>query len=251
MILKGFSRPDANYILELINRSTSCSVAADIKQIAHDLRDLISYEYAVCGFAKIINLGYVASYEVVNVSYPEEWLSIYAKNKYHQIDPIVKKNFSQFELQYWEQTLKKSAPPREFLSAAHDFGLMDGYTYGIRSRSGKEGSLFSIAGRRLKKDLYTEAVLQHIMPHFHQALERLTNRQNGNRNADVYFISPREKEVLNWVSQGKNSWDISVILGISERTVNYHVDNVKQKLDAGSRTHAVAIAIDHGLIGVE
>jgi DNA-binding NarL/FixJ family response regulator len=61
-------------------------------------------------------------------------------------------------------------------------------------------------------------------------------------------LSPREKEVLTWLKKGKSSWEMSVILHISERTVNFHIKNIKQKLDAVSRTHAVAKAIELGFI---
>ncbi|HEY6871511.1 MAG TPA: LuxR C-terminal-related transcriptional regulator [Geobacteraceae bacterium] len=42
-----------------------------------------------------------------------------------------------------------------------------------------------------------------------------------------------------------------MILGISERTVKYHVSTVMSKLDASNRSHAVAIALSMGLIAVE
>ncbi len=48
--------------------------------------------------------------------------------------------------------------------------------------------------------------------------------------------------------QGKSSWEISVILNISERTVNFHIYNIMQKLEAVNRTHAVAVATSLGLI---
>lgn len=54
------------------------------------------------------------------------------------------------------------------------------------------------------------------------------------------LLSEREKEVLGWLKQGKTSWAISVILNISERTVNYHVGNILRKLGVCNRTHAVA-----------
>lgn len=71
------------------------------------------------------------------------------------------------------------------------------------------------------------------------------------RKKYIATLSLREKEVLNWLKKGKTSWDISVILGISERTVNFHINNIMQKLDAVSRTHAVAIAIEAELIDSE
>jgi len=53
---------------------------------------------------------------------------------------------------------------------------------------------------------------------------------------------------LNWLKQGKSSWDMSVILSISERKVNYHVYNIMEKLGAINRPQAVSIALHLGLI---
>jgi len=61
-------------------------------------------------------------------------------------------------------------------------------------------------------------------------------------------LSLREKEVLNWLNKGKRSSEISVVLKISERTVNYHVNNIMQKLNAESRAHAISLSIQLGLI---
>ncbi len=64
-------------------------------------------------------------------------------------------------------------------------------------------------------------------------------------------LSPREKEVFKWLRKGKTSWDISVILNITERTVNFHINNVIQKLNAVSRAQALAITIEAELINSE
>jgi DNA-binding CsgD family transcriptional regulator len=63
-------------------------------------------------------------------------------------------------------------------------------------------------------------------------------------------LSAREKEVLNWLKHGKSSWDISVILDISESTANYHVYNIMRKLAAVNRPQAVAVAVRLGLIDI-
>lgn len=62
------------------------------------------------------------------------------------------------------------------------------------------------------------------------------------------LLSQREREVLQWLKEGKSSWEISVILGITERTVNFHVRNIMGKLNAVSRTQAVAIAVERGVV---
>jgi len=62
------------------------------------------------------------------------------------------------------------------------------------------------------------------------------------------LLSDREKECLGWAAVGKSSWDISVILSISENTVNFHVKNAMKKLGAARRTLAIVKAINLGLI---
>jgi LuxR family quorum-sensing system transcriptional regulator CciR len=62
------------------------------------------------------------------------------------------------------------------------------------------------------------------------------------------WLSDREKECLGWAAAGKSSWDIAVILSISENTVNFHVKNAMKKLGAARRTLAVVKAINLGLI---
>ncbi|RJQ14705.1 MAG: response regulator [Nitrospiraceae bacterium] len=67
-------------------------------------------------------------------------------------------------------------------------------------------------------------------------------------SCDAHAVTPREKEVLAWLKEGKSSRDISLILGISDRTVNFHINNVMHKLNAVSRMHAVAIAVEKAII---
>ena len=65
---------------------------------------------------------------------------------------------------------------------------------------------------------------------------------------ESHSLSPREREVLGWVAQGKSSREVGVLLGISSRTVNEHVTSAVRKLRANNRTHAVAIALRDRLI---
>jgi LuxR family quorum sensing-dependent transcriptional regulator len=53
-------------------------------------------------------------------------------------------------------------------------------------------------------------------------------------------LTPRELDSLALVAEGKTDWEISVILGVSEATARFHVDNGRRKLGAVSRAQAVA-----------
>lgn len=61
-------------------------------------------------------------------------------------------------------------------------------------------------------------------------------------------LSDREVSVLTWLKYGKTSWEIAKILGITENTINFHIKNIKSKLHATNRQHAVAIALAKNII---
>jgi len=54
--------------------------------------------------------------------------------------------------------------------------------------------------------------------------------------------------VLTWVARGKTSADIGQILGLTKRTVDFHIDNARTKLGAATRTEAVLKAASGKLI---
>lgn len=61
-------------------------------------------------------------------------------------------------------------------------------------------------------------------------------------------LTGRELQCLDWVSRGKTSWETATILGLSERTVNFHLRNACRKLDVYGRQACVARAIHLGLL---
>ncbi len=81
--------------------------------------------------------------------------------------------------------------------------------------------------------------------------EDMTVKKKGTDTKALQPLSPREREVLKWLKCGKTSWAISLILRISERTVNYHVNNIMRKLDVSSRIQAVSEAANDDVGGDE
>lgn len=60
-------------------------------------------------------------------------------------------------------------------------------------------------------------------------------------------LSDREMEMLTWVARGKTSAQIAGMLGLAKRTVDFHLDNARNKLGAVTRTEAVIKATFGGL----
>lgn len=61
-------------------------------------------------------------------------------------------------------------------------------------------------------------------------------------------LSPRQQEVLNYLKDGLTNPEIAVRLGVTERTVKAHCQEVFDRLGARNRTAAVAAAMRMGLI---
>lgn len=61
-------------------------------------------------------------------------------------------------------------------------------------------------------------------------------------------VSDRERECLRWVSEGKTTDEVAVILGVSSNTVNSYIAHVISKLAARNRAMAIATAIRAGII---
>ena len=63
-----------------------------------------------------------------------------------------------------------------------------------------------------------------------------------------FMLTCREQACLNWAAKGKTSWEISQILEISERTVNFHLSNCIRKTNSCNRQQAISKCVAGGHI---
>src|ERR1700734_1397920 len=61
-------------------------------------------------------------------------------------------------------------------------------------------------------------------------------------------LSPRERQILQLTAEGKSRKEVAFALGISEKTVAFHKDNLKRKLGLRSTAQLTRYALDQGLI---
>jgi DNA-binding CsgD family transcriptional regulator len=83
-------------------------------------------------------------------------------------------------------------------------------------------------------------MLDLLLPHLKRVINRcaLFKRLPGNEQ-----LTPREREVLFWMTRGKRDEEIATIVGCGLRTVSQHVRKILAKLGAENRTSAVTMVL--------
>jgi LuxR family quorum sensing-dependent transcriptional regulator len=76
-------------------------------------------------------------------------------------------------------------------------------------------------------------------------VERMMYFELAPREEPTALLSPRERDAMRYVCEGKTDWEIGTILGVAESTARFHVDNARRKLRAVNRAHAVARFLAH------
>lgn len=104
-----------------------------------------------------------------------------------------------------------------------------------------------LKGRRLGADDYvTKPVDFEILAAIIEA--RLGKSVRHEAWSRQVALNEREVQCLTWAARGKTSPEIGTILGLSKRTVNFHVENACRKLNVATRTEAVVKATSSRLI---
>lgn len=185
-------------------------------------------------------------------TYPPEWARHYEHSRYETVDPVVVTMRGGVMPFFWsEAAFGRDITPaqRRIFAEAGDFEVRSGFTVPIHDGQGGVAAVTLASGQNLRtlkrgmaEDLggiHLAALYFHV--HARQKLESIIERERPH-------LSPREIECLQWLALGKTLWDIGEILGISRRTVVFHVENAKAKLNAVTLPQAVAQALARRMI---
>jgi PAS domain S-box-containing protein len=96
------------------------------------------------------------------------------------------------------------------------------------------------------QDITRRKLAEEQLQFAREELEGRVERQLLRRNP--YGLTFRELTVLHLVAAGKSDKEIGIDLGISPLTARKHISNILAKMDAASRTEAVARGLREGLL---
>lgn len=92
------------------------------------------------------------------------------------------------------------------------------------------------------------ALSSRFFEYFQQSFREETAKQESDEENLLSYLTQREEEVLELLTQGITYKGVANKLFISETTVKTHVNNIFQKLQVNDRTQAVLYAINNGFL---
>lgn len=245
---------DKNDAIKILDVTSHCLQVKDLdtfKNLVYNLQDFFPHTNSFCTFVNLKELAISnnPAIEMVDINYPTGLLDYYFEMGYNANDPVIKELMSSLTIQNWNLAFKKNGV--SYPDWIIDGNIGNGYSSVTIEPNFLTAATFSFSGVSSHYQKRTEAIITYLTPHLSEALKRSLGIETVNNIRLKSILTNREIEVLNWLKQGKSSWDISVILNISERTANFHANNIVKKLNVSNRTHAVAIAYNLGIVQLD
>lgn len=195
-----------------------------------------------------LNLQPIGTYAVSN--YPAEWQDRYFAKKFDELDPIVtiakstKRTFTWSSDNSRRNTSKRI---RRFYLDAAEFGIRSGITIPVATAFGRM-SMLTIASH--KPSLSLDRDIDPIM-----AATAVAQLHAGIEHAEIdatakssVNLTAKQALLLKWSAEGKAMRAIATIENMSYFNVNFHLNNARKALDAGTLPQATATATKLKLI---
>jgi len=204
--------------------------------------------YKFCSFSTSLNTTNTDCYRLDLNNFPSEWNDQYEKNNASQANPIAAHcKHSMLPILWSEELFSKTPWLWQLLQQQ---GLQHGWSQAIHDEKSGLCSVLSlvrshcpISAYELYENLgFTVFISRHLHAlALHAYPKKLAAPQTPP-------LSPREIEVLTLSADGKTAFEISRILSLSERTINFHVHRAIEKLGVNNKIAAVIAATRSGAI---
>ncbi len=245
------SDPSATVCAEMIEAVRAAEDVDGIHRVCSRLCREVGFDHFIYGAQFPVSL--VRPRIVIISGYPAEWREHYDASGYLTADPTVHHCATRSTPVVWRDLAaagRRRQKEARFWGEAGEYGLRSGVSFPIHGKSGEFGML-SLASTEphFKMDAAIRRVLpigQLLATYMHEASRAVFDQECLPIRYDG--LTTRERECLLWTAEGKTAWEIGNILGISERTVVFHLKNVTEKLNVTNRAQAVARAVACGYI---
>lgn len=185
-------------------------------------------------------------------TYDPAWVQHYVDKEYLRVDPVVIGCFQRFHPVDWKMLDWSSKQARTFQKDAIEHGVGNqGYSVPIRGPNG-QFALFSVSHNCTDEawEAFTETHRRELILIAHTLNDKALSFEKDRAPETSKNLSPREIDALTFIAMGYARAQVADMLSISEHTLRVYIESARHKLHAQNTTHAVAKAMNEGLIVV-
>lgn len=238
---------DVQNLDALRQRLTGATTMDELHEVCRDYSEALGFQHFV--YALRVPTHFADARLIVVDGYPPNWVKHYFEQHHFDADPVMAYCAQHVVPMCWSDLkLEPGSQAERMMREAATFGLRDGVTMPLHSPQGELGILsFAVdaAPEHARVTCQNALVqIQMVVGYLHVAVRRV----NGLIKGAELGLTAREIECLRWAADGKTSAEIAQLLGLSESTANFHLNNAMRKLDVVNRQQAVGKATLQGLI---
>lgn len=198
-------------------------------------------------------VGHRAVPDAIWVRFPEGHFENYVAENWIQVDPILAFTLRTTRAYCWDDiahSVEFTPSQVALLDECKRVGVHSITAVPIREPNGR-CTVIGVSSRHAdRRDPRRAKVVHAFCAQTWDRYAQLTHYplESSERDCIAAALTGKELEILNWMKHGKSNTDISEILGLSIKTIEYHASNIFRKLGAANRVTAVVIAIRDGLL---
>lgn len=183
-------------------------------------------------------------------NYHPEWRSIYFKEKFATIDPVVKRARSLRQAFVWsgeQDSLRATRAERLFYSRAAEFDIRSGVTIPVRTSNGSM-SMFTLASQKPTVDVARDidvVAAAAVVGQLHARMSLLPLTPTVQHPA---WLDPKEAAYLKWIAVGKTMEEAAYLEGVKYNSVKSKLYETRKRLGVHTMSHLVALVIRAHLI---
>ena len=221
-----------------------------IKLCRGPLHDLFAYRMLLAGAGYARGQSIVV-HHAIGINYPKSYLGRLNKEPV-LAGPILTRWMTTRVPQLFDTDYPPYPVSARWLQAVRKNDIHHIAGHGVRDVAGPGASYFTFSGFEENLTNRHRYLLELIVPFLHQALSRIGNstrtKSNTRGRPEQVHLTAREREILNWITQGKTNPEIAQILDRSEQTVKNQVSGILGKLGVENRGQAISVALHHGWV---
>lgn len=231
---------DMRSTLELMEDLRTCASQEDLHQVGDTCVKRLGFDaWVYVAMQRGAEVPYLAG------SMPTAWYMHHFKQGHAAADPVFAHCRRHSTALIWNSDHEVDESDEYcpvFFREAADFGLRHGVSIPVHGLGCEWGVVAVASARNAPRGAIARRLgdIHLLAAYIHDTGHRLATTVGG---AEFVHLTDRERECLRWTAEGKTGWEISKVLGISERTVVFHLENAARKFGVFGRRQAAARAV--------